>query len=170
MRSFSRMLYIVVIVQRPRKVLTGHIKVTYLVLIVHESCHSKNGTLVWYLHYNSFKLHHTSLYSDVMFYLFFHFQCHGFSSHPREPCISWMCKWRTGCTITGVWHAIGTQERPDRAIVPGSLSQVGGIPKSSFLRNLKPVRGYLWSCDICTWLWMTQVNTLMWTINKDTVH
>lgn len=57
------------------------------------------------------------------------FQCQGFSSHRREPCIFWMCKWRTGCTTTGVWHAIDTQERPDRAIAPASLSQVRGAPE-----------------------------------------
>lgn len=62
--------------------------------------------------------------TDPNKFYFIYFQCQGFSSHPREPCISWMCKWKTGFTTTDVWHAIDTQERPDKAIVPASLSLV----------------------------------------------
>lgn len=51
-----------------------------------------------------FKNPFTMYTKDVMSpdrFSFIHFQCRDFSSLPREPCTSWMCKWKTGFTTTG---------------------------------------------------------------------
>lgn len=99
----------------------------------------------------------------------FYFQCQGFSSHPREPCIFWMCKWKMGFTTTGVWHATGTRERPDRAIVPVSLSQVRGSTKGHISIGFKLVQVSIQRCHrrIVT---VYQVNYLYidWKMKKQT--
>lgn len=115
--------------QRQRTVLTGHIKVAYLVLIVPQTDIMAKGVVIFkenlsYIVSLRFALYVLVVRTDPNKFYFIYFQCQGFSSHPREPCISWMCKWKTGFTTTDVWHAIGTQERPDKAIVPASLCQV----------------------------------------------
>lgn len=84
-----------------------HIKVAYLVPIVPQTDIMAKGVVIFkeYLSYIvslRFALYVLVVCTDPNKFYFIYFQCQGFSSHPREPCISWMCKWKTGFTTTDV--------------------------------------------------------------------